>query len=256
MVIQETFQKLADMKMHAFAQAFQEQLDGDGYEELAFDERVSFMVDREWGNRETRRLTRRLQQAKLREPSACIEDIDYRHPRGLDRTKIRRLTEGEWIAKHRNVVITGPTGTGKTYIGCALGQNACRSGHTVLYRRVPRLMEELAMARADGSYSRLLTRLGRTNILILDDWGLTPLSDTARRDLLEVIEERHGQRSTVVSSQLPVKLWHKYVGEPMVADAILDRVIHNAHKIELKGGSMRKSRKGKKDLTNGDGSGK
>lgn len=243
MVIQETFDKLQDMKMHEFARAFQEQLDGDGYDELGFDERVSFLVDREWIEREARRLTRRLQQAKLRDTSACVEDIDFRHPRGLDRATVRRLAEGSWITKHRNIVITGPTGTGKTYVGCAFGQNACRGGHTVLYRRVPRLIDELAVSRADGSYGKLLARFGRTAVLILDDWGLTPLGDAGRRDLLEVIEERHGQRSTVVLSQLPVNLWHKYIGEPMVADAILDRLLHNAHKLELKGGSMRKDRK-------------
>ena len=256
MVIQETFEKLGDMKMHGFSRAFQEQLDGDGYDELGFEERVSFLVDREWSDRETRRLTRRLQQAKLRDSSACVEDIDFRHPRGLERATVRRLGEGEWITKHRNVVVTGPTGTGKTYIGCALGQNACRAGHSVLYRRVPRLIDELAVARADGSYGKLLTRIGRTDVLILDDWGLTPLSDTGRRDLLEVIEDRHGHRSTMVLSQLPIKLWHKYIGEPMVADAILDRLVHNAHKIQLKGGSMRKERKGKKDLTKEGRSGK
>jgi len=256
MVIQETFEKLQDMKMHEFARAFQEQLEGDGFGELGFDERVSFLVDREWSDRESRRLSRRLQQAKLREPSACIEDIDYRHPRGLERATIRRLAEEEWISKHRNVVITGPTGTGKTYLGCALGQNACRGGYSVLYRRVPRLIDELSVARADGSYGRLLARIGRTTVLILDDWGLTPLGDTARRDLLEVIEDRHGHRSTIMLSQLPVKLWHKYIGEPMVADAILDRLVHNSYKIELKGGSMRKERKSKKDLTKEAGSGK
>lgn len=259
MVIQETFEKLQDMKMHEFARAFQEQLDGDGYGELGFDERVSFLVDREWSDREARRFTRRLQQARLRDTSACVEDIDFRHRRGLDRATVRRLAEGEWITRHRNIVITGPTGTGKTYIGCAFGQNACRGGHTVLYRRVPRLIDEFAVARADGSYGRLLNRLGRTAVLILDDWGLTPLSDGARRDLLEVIEDRHGHRSTVLLSQLPMKLWHKYVGEPMVADAILDRLLHNAHKIELTGESMRKRAKPQDDtsgLTKEDQSGK
>jgi DNA replication protein DnaC len=238
---EQTFQKLAAMKMHAFANALEEQLASDDYGELAFDERVGLLVDREWTERETRRLTRRLQTAKLRE-QACIEDVDFRHRRGLNRALIKRLATCEWVKRTQNILITGPTGIGKTFLACAFAQKACREGHSAIYRRVPRLLHELEMARADGSFTRLLTRLARSSVLILDDWGLAVLADQERRDLLEVIEERHGLRSTVVSTQLPVKTWHKVIGEPTIADAILDRLVHNAHRIELTGKSMRPTR--------------
>jgi DNA replication protein DnaC len=242
MLYEQTIQKLNAMRLFGFAKAFQEQMEADDFVKLSTEERVSLMADREWTERETRRLTRRLGQAKLREKSACLEDLNYRHPRGLDRTSINRLASCEWVKKHHNIIITGPTGVGKTYIACAFSQKACREGYTAIYRRAPRLMQELIVARADGSYIKLLTKFAKTDVLVLDDWGLMPIGDVERRDLLEVLEDRHNIRSTVVASQLPVKTWHKYLGEPMTADAILDRLVHNAYKINLKGVSLRKTK--------------
>ena len=241
MLREETFQKLSQMRMHGFSRAFEEQLESDQYDALAFEERIGLMIDREWTERETRRLTRRLQQAKLRE-QACVEDIDYRHPRGLNRAQMQHLATSRWVAKHQHVIITGPTGSGKTFLACAFAQKACRDGHTAIYRRVPRLFHELAIARADGSLTKLLAKFARTHLLVLDDWGLAKLADRERRDLLEIMEDRVGNRSTLIASQLPVEAWHEVIGEATVADAILDRVVHNAHRINMKmeGESMRK----------------
>lgn len=238
MLTEPTFQNLAAMKMYGFAAALKEQLESDDYDELSFEERISLLIDREWTEREARRLTRRLQHAKLRE-QACIEDVNFRHRRGLNRAVVKRLATCEWVRRSQNILITGPTGIGKTFLACAFAHKACREGHSAIYRRVPRLLHELEMARADGSLTKLLARLARAHVLVLDDWGLAPLGDQSRRDLLEVIEERHGNRSTVISTQLPVKAWHKIIGEPTIADAILDRLVHNSHRIELSGKTMR-----------------
>lgn len=243
MTTQETIDKLVAMRQHGFVHALREQLgDADKYHELGFEDRLGLLVDREWAEREARSLTRRLQIARLRDKAACIEDIDYQHPRGLDRALMRRLATCEWITKQLGCLITGKTGCGKTYIACALGNTACRRGHSVIYRRIPRLMAELEISRGDGSYPRLLARLARADLLILDDWGLAPLGDQARRDLVEVIDDRHGERSTVVASQLPVGDWHAFIGEPTIAESILDRLVHNAYRLELKGPSIRKKR--------------
>ena len=244
MTTAETFQKLGEMRMHAFAHALQQQLDTDQYEELGFDERVGLLVDQEWTEREARSLTRRLQLARLRDRTACVEDIDYQHPRGLDRALMQRLATCEWIKKRRNLLINGKTGCGKTFIACALAHKACREGFSVVYRRLPRLLLELELARGDGSWPRLLARWAKTDLLVIDDWGLVPLAPQSRGDLLEVIEDRHGERSTVIAGQLPISEWHKYIGDPAVADAALDRVVHNAHHLKLKGDSMRKKRAG------------
>lgn len=241
MLTEHTFQLLTAMRMPGFARALREQLQSDGYEKLAFEERVTMLIDTEHADRESRKLTRRLQQARLRE-KACLEDIDYQHARGLDKTTLRRLATCKWVDKHQNIVLTGPTGVGKTYIACALADQACREGMTVIYRRMPRLLHELLLARADGSYQKLLARFAKTDVLVLDDWGIAPLADQERRDLLEVFEDRHGARSTVIATQLPVDSWHGYIGEPTIADAILDRLVHNAHRLELKGASLRKAR--------------
>lgn len=241
MLTEQTFQLLSSMRMLGFARALREQLGTEGYEQLSFEERVAMLIDTEHADREARKLTRRLQQAKLRE-KASLEDIDYRHARGLDKALVRRLATCKWVDKHQNIILTGPTGVGKTYLACAFADTVCREGMTAIYRRVPRLLHELLLARADGSYTKLLARIAKTDVLVIDDWGIAPLGDQERRDLLEVFEDRHGCRSTVVATQLPIDSWHAYIGEPTVADAILDRLVHNAHRIELTGSSMRKKR--------------
>jgi DNA replication protein DnaC len=182
---------------------------------------------------------RRLKAASLRQ-SAIVEDIDHKAPRGLDRALFQKLIAGEWIARHQNLLVIGPTGVGKSWIACALGHKACRDDRSVLYHRVPRLFDALALARGDGRYARLLKNLARADLLILDDWGLAPLTPEQARDLLEIIDDRHGRGSTIVTSQLPVDHWHEVIGNPTIADAILDRLVHNAHRLTLKGDSMRK----------------
>lgn len=239
MLTEDTFRKLNHMKMYGLAKALEEQFADSQYRDLTFDERVGLLIDREWSDRESRRLTRRLQAAKLRE-QACLEDIDYRTKRGLDRKLIARLATCQWVTEHDNVIICGPTGIGKTYLACALAQQACRKGGTALYRRVPRLFHELVLARADGSLPRLFARFAKADLLVLDDWGIAPLAEQERRDLLEILDDRSGTRSTIVASQVPTVHWHKVIAEPTIADAIIDRLVHNAHRIDLKGDSMRK----------------
>jgi DNA replication protein DnaC len=240
MLNEQTHQKLVAMRLFGLAAAFQQHLDERSPNQLSFEERLGLMVDREFAERAERKLRLRLGRAKLRE-QACVEDIDFRHPRGLDRSVIQRLTTCQWLAKHENVILTGPTGIGKTWLACALANKACREGHTASYTRLPRLLQALQIARADGSYADALGRLAKSDLLILDDWGLAPLADAERRDLLEVLDDRHNRRSTIVTSQLPVKKWHEHIGDPTIADSILDRLVHNAHRIELKGPSLRKS---------------
>nr|VFJ67131.1 MAG: DNA replication protein DnaC [Candidatus Kentron sp. DK] len=209
------------------------------YADLSFEQRLGMLLDREILERENRRLNRLLQAAKLR-LSASIEDIDYRHPRGLERSKIASLASCNWVAHHQNLLLTGPTGCGKTWLACALGNQACRQGISVRYFRLPRLLEQLRIAHGDGSYPRLMAQLAKTELLLLDDWGIQKITAPQRADLMEVIEDRHGLRSTLVASQLPVDLWHDYIGEATLADAILDRLIHNAHRLLLHGESMRR----------------
>ena len=243
MVNEETYKQLVDMKLHGLARAFKEYLDepvrGDA---LTYDERFGMMVGREWTERQERRLKNRLGKSRLRE-LACVEDIDYRHPRGLDRSVVQRLATCQWANDRENVIVTGATGLGKTWLACALAHKACREGYTALYARLSRLLEELYVAHGAGTYPRAMERLARPDVLVLDDFGLAPLSDTERRDLLEVIEDRQGRRSTIITSQLEVKHWHEVIGEPTIADAILDRLVSSAHRIDLKGKTSMRGRK-------------
>jgi DNA replication protein DnaC len=235
MLNEQTCKQLADMKLHGLAAAFKEFLDQPvRADALSFEERFGMMVDKEWNQREARRLNYRITTSKLREP-ACIEDIDYRHPRGLDRSVIQRLSSCQWVRNRENLIITGTSGLGKTWLSCAFIQKACREGHSALYTRTPRVLQELYLARGTGTYAKTIDKLAKPDLLVLDDFGLAPLSDTERRDLLELVEDRHERRATIVASQLEVKHWHGLIGEPTLADAILDRLISAAHRIELKG---------------------
>ena len=234
-----TLDKLQDLKFTGMAAALADQMAMPDIEELAFEERLGLLVDREITERENRRLTNRLRRARLRH-NAALEDIDYRSARGLDKGLIQSLAACQWVREHLNVLITGPTGVGKTWLACALAHKACREGHTAQYIRLTRLLRELMIAKGDGRYPKLLANLAKVEVLILDDWGLMKLNAENRRDLLEVLEDRHGSRSTVATSQLPIEEWHAVIGDPTLADAILDRLVHNAYKINLKGESMRK----------------
>ena len=241
MLIEPTLDRLNELGLTGMAQAFAEQLGVPDMQSISFEDRLALLLERETSERENRRLRRLLQIAKLR-LDASLEDIDFRSPRGLDKSVILRLAGCDWIPQHQVVLITGATGTGKTYLGCALAQAACRHGLSVRYFRLSRLLDDLALAKADGSYPKLLNRLLRTQLLALDDFGMVPLNDTQRRDLLEILEDRYGRRATLVTSQLPIEHWHDVIGDPTFGDAILDRLVHHAHRITLKGPSMRRNK--------------
>jgi DNA replication protein DnaC len=243
MLNEPTLEKLRAHRLNALAETWCEQRKDPKMTDLAFDERFGLLVDAEWIDRQNKRLARNLREAKLRLSDACIEGIDYPPRRKLDKAVIRGLASCAWIQEHHNVVITGPTGVGKTYIACALAQQACRKGYRALYRRVPRIFDEILLARADGTYPRWLAKVARFDVVVLDDWGLVPLADSERRDLLEIMEDRYGNRSTILTSQMPVEQWHDQVGDPTIADAFCDRLLHNAHRIELHGPSRRQEKK-------------
>jgi len=242
MLNEPTIEKLHELRLSAMADAWTAQQKDTKVGSLGFDERFGLIVDAEHMARDNRRLTRLLKDAGLRIPSACIEDVRISPARGVDKATVRQLGSCAWIGEHLNVLITGLTGVGKSYLACALGQAACRKGLRVGYRRLPRLFDELALARSDGSYARVLSRLAKMEVLILDDFGLGTPKEAQRHDLLEVLEDRYGRSSTVITSQLDVKKWHEWIGDPTVADAILDRVVHNAFKLPLKGPSVRGER--------------
>lgn len=240
MLIEQTLTLLQSLKLTGMATALAEQRGLPDLATLTFEERLAMLLEREQATRHDRRLTRLLQLARLRH-AACVEDVNFRTKRGLERTAFLQLASGEWIRQQQTLLLVGPTGTGKTWLACALGNAACRQGHTVRYLRLPRLLsEELVLARADGSYGKLMQTLARTDLLILDDWGLAPLGDRERRDLLELIEDRAGRRATLVTSQLPIEHWHAMIGDATFGDAILDRLVHHAHRVTLTGGSLRR----------------
>ena len=241
MLIHPIIDKLKALRLHAMALTLEEQMQMPDIESLSFEERLGLMVDREATDRENHRLKTRLKKARLRQ-NACIEDIDFRHPRGLDKSLMAKLLSCDWIKDGNNLLITGPTGTGKTFLSCALAQKACRDGYSVQYIRIPRIFQELHIAKGDGRYGKLLKDFAKTKLLLFDDWGLTKMTDESRHDLLEIMEDRHAIASTLVTSQFPVSKWHELIADPTLADAILDRLVHSAYKIELKGGSMRKKK--------------
>lgn len=241
MLLNQTKQSLLELRLTGMARAYEHQATSPQIQSMAFDDRFAALVDAERNARENSRLARLLKAARLR-TQACPEDIDYRVSRGLDKGQVQSLLACDWVARAQNVIVTGPTGVGKTWLACALGNQAARRGLPVLYRRVPRLLEELEIAHADGSLSKVRSQLARAKLLILDDWGIAPLSSIGRQDLLEVIDDRVNVTSVIITAQLPVEKWHAYIGDPTIADAILDRVVHSAHRITLKGESMRKSR--------------
>jgi DNA replication protein DnaC len=240
MLINQTLDKLRSLRLAGMADALADQLEHpDRYAELEFTARLGLLVDREAHDRDNRRLTRNLKTAHLR-AQACVEDIDFHHPRGLDRTQILHLAQASWVTDHQDLLISGATGCGKTYLACALAQAAIRRGHKALYWRTPRLLDELRLAHADGRAAQLMANWARLDVLILDDLGLRPLTTAQAGDLLEVIEDRHQRRSTIITSQLPINTWHDNLGEPTLADAICDRILHTAYRIELRGESLRK----------------
>ena len=240
MLTEQTLDRLHRLRLGAMADAYLAQQRDATTAALSFDERLGMLVDAEQLARENRALTRRLKEAKLRLSHACLEDLDY-SGRKLDRALIRQLAACRWVVDHHHIVITGPTGVGKTFLACALGQQACRQGHRVIYRRMPRLFPELTLAHGDGTYPTLLARFARVEVLILDDWGIVTLKDPQRQDLLEILDDRDGTRSTIITSQWPIDRWHEQLGDPTMADAILDRVVHRAHRLSLGGGSRRTS---------------
>ena len=240
MLNQPTMEKLHAMKLYGLADAFRTQLETTDSHQLSFEERFALLVDQQWQWKENRALSRRLRAAKLKQ-RAVIEDVNYHHPRRLDRKLLRTLASSDWVRRKLNIVFTGPTGIGKTWLACALAQKACRDGFSVLHRKTSELFRELAIAHADGSLGRMLLRLAQIDVLLLDDFAMAPLKDSERRDFLEVCDDRYQRRSMILTSQMPVAHWHQQIGDPTIADSILDRLLHNSYRLELEGESMRKT---------------
>lgn len=241
MLLNPLIHKLQQLRLYTMAKALKEQMEQPTITQLSFEDRLGFIVDMEITSRENRRLQTRLRKARLQQ-SACMEDIDYYSSRNLDKSLLSTLSQCQWATSHQNILIVGPCGTGKTFLACALAHKACLHGYTAYYCRLGRLLSELQLNKGDGQYGKRMNELAKTDVLILDDFGLSPLTDEQRRDLLEILDDRHDKRSTIVTSQVPVKLWHETIGNETLADAILDRLVHNSHRLEIKGESMRKTR--------------
>jgi DNA replication protein DnaC len=241
MLIHPMLDKLQILRFFGMLSALEEQMKMPDIEKLSFDERFGLLIDREMIDRQNRRFKTRLRKAKLRQ-NACLEDIDFRHPRGLEKSLMMQLASGQWIKEANNLLIIGPTGVGKTYLACALAHKACQLDYSALYFRLPRLLQQLDIAKGDGRYGKLLKNFAKTNLLVIDDWGLKKLIKEQSHDLLEIFEDRHRLRSVLITSQLPVDHWHEIIGNPTLADAILDRLVHNSYRINLKGESMRKKK--------------
>jgi len=240
MLTHPTLDQMTALGLTGMADAWKALAEQDPGQALDRNEWLGLMLDREATARADKRFANRLRNAKMRFPNACIEDVSFAASRGIDRRQVLALAQGEWIKAKEQIILTGPTGTGKTWLACAFGHQAARLDHSVLYARMPRLFEDMAMARLDGRFPKLVDKLARVQLLILDDWGTHGLTDQQRLDLLELFEERYQRRSTIITAQLPVSGWHDMIGEPTIADAILDRIVHNAHRIDLKGDSMRR----------------
>ena len=242
MLNQQTMEKLRALRLVGMAEAFRTQSEQADMTELSFEERFALLVDQQWNWKQNRALARRLANAKLRH-RASVEDIDFRQPRGLDRALVRSLAQSStWVGQHQNIFLIGPTGIGKSFLACALAEKACRDGYTAFYTRASPLFRDLSLARADGSLRSRLVRLAKMDVLVVDDWAMAPLSDIERRDFLEICEDRYQIRSTILTSQLPVAQWHAQIGDPTLADSILDRLVHNAYRVEMQGESTRKKR--------------
>jgi DNA replication protein DnaC len=240
-----TMDKMKTMRLDGMAAAWIEQQKQPEAATLSFDERLGLLVDAEWMHRENKRMERALREAKLRLAQACVEGIDYPARRELDKAVVRQLASCRWVHEHQTILVTGATGVGKSYVACALAHQACRKGFRAVYRRASRLFEELKLAHADGTYPRVLARLARIDVLVIDDFAVAPVTDSQRADLLEILEDRYGVRATIVTSQLPPAQWHDYLADPTLADAICDRLLNNAHRVVLKGPSRRKDKEGK-----------
>jgi DNA replication protein DnaC len=241
MLQQPTLEKLEAMRLHGMAQALRELAGNEESRELSFEDRLALLVDRQFTWRQNEAMQARLRRAKLRN-NVCVEDIDYRAARGLDKTLLKSLaSDSGWVSRHENVFVCGPTGVGKSYLACALAQKACRDGYSAFYTRAVALFRELALARADGSLRNLLLRLSKVDVVVVDDWAMTPLVDVEARDFWEICEDRCQTRSLILTSQMPVSKWHQQIGDSTVAEGILDRIVHRAHRIELRGESMRKN---------------